>query len=182
MQLPKISTQRVAITGIMLSLALILSLIETALPPIMPVVPYAKIGFSNIVLLVALMLLGYKSCILILIIKCLLVGIFSGNIFSIVYSLPAGIISYSVTALIINIKQISLVAVSTVGSIVHNIVQILVASIVIGHTVWLTLPYLLLLGGAVGVGIGVVTFVVLKYLPHSLILQYSETPKNKNKI
>lgn len=181
MQQHKFSTNRIALTGILLSLALIMSFIEAALPPVMPAVPYAKIGFSNIVLLTVLLLLGYRTCITVLIIKCVFVGIFTGNPFSIVYSLPAGLISYSITALLMNLNKLSITAISTIGSLVHNLVQVIIASFIVGKTIWYILPYLFLLGGLSGIGIGIITFILLKFLPVSLLIKYAEGEKLRKK-
>ena len=43
--------KRVALSGVMLALALIVSLIENMIPPIVPMLPYAKLGLTNVVLL-----------------------------------------------------------------------------------------------------------------------------------
>ena len=54
----QLSTKRVALCGLFLALALIVSLIESFIPPIIPALPYAKIGLGNVVLLACFLLLG----------------------------------------------------------------------------------------------------------------------------
>ena len=54
----KFNAKKVAIAGLFLALALIVSLIESYLPPIIPVLPYAKIGLGNVVLLACFLCLG----------------------------------------------------------------------------------------------------------------------------
>lgn len=165
------NTKRIAAAGVLLALALILSLIESYIPPLIPAAPYAKIGFANVVLISVLLLLGYKYCFVILIIKCVFTGIFSGNMFSVVYSLPAGIIAYTISAVLFYIPRLSVVAVSTISSIIHNLVQVLIASVIISCAVWLTAPYLLLIGAIAGVGVGLISFLLIKSLPSKFIGQ-----------
>ncbi|UKI14191.1 MAG: Gx transporter family protein [Clostridiales bacterium] len=62
----KFRQKRVALAGILLAAALVLSLVESLIPPIIPAAPYAKVGFANIVLIVALLTLGYPYAILIM--------------------------------------------------------------------------------------------------------------------
>ncbi len=166
-----LNTKRIAAAGILLALALILSLVESYIPPLIPAAPYAKIGFANIILISVLLLLGYRYCLLILILKCVFTGVFSGNMFSLAYSLPAGVIAYTVSAIAFRIPRVGVVAVSALSSIVHNFVQVFVAYLIIGKAVWLTAPYLLLIGAIAGVGVGIVAFLLLKALPKKFIAE-----------
>lgn len=161
----KFSTKRLALAGILLSATLVLALIESYIPPLIPVAPYAKIGFANILLIVALLTLGYPYAILIMLLKCVFVAVFSGNWFSLAYSIPAGFIAYTVSALIFLIPKTGIIAVSVISGILHNFVQNAVASIVIGKNMWLLSPYLMLIGAVAGFATGVISFVLLKALP-----------------
>ncbi len=170
MERPKnLSAKYIASLGVLLALTLVFALIENMFPPIIPAMPYARVGFSNIVLLMALMLLGYFPCILILVLKCVFIGIFSGNMFSLVYSVPAGLIAYTLTNVILNYSKFSITAISVISSIAHNMVQLLVATIVIGKSVWLLSPYLLLLGSLSGLGVGIIVFYLLKSIPTAFL-------------
>ncbi len=161
----KISTKWLALAGILLSATLVLSLIESYIPPLIPVAPYAKIGFANILLIVALLMLGYPYAILIMLLKCVFVAVFSGNWFSLAYSIPAGFIAYTVSALIFLIPKTGIIAVSVISGILHNFVQNAVASIVIGKNMWLLSPYLMLIGAVAGFATGVISFFLLRTLP-----------------
>ncbi len=161
----KISTKRLALAGILLSATLVLALIESYIPPLIPVAPYAKIGFANILLIVTLLTLGYPYAILIMLLKCVFVAVFSGNWFSLAYSIPAGFIAYTVSALIFLIPKTGIIAVSVISGILHNFVQNAVASIVIGKNMWLLSPYLMLIGAVAGFATGVISFFLLRTLP-----------------
>ena len=153
------------LAGILLAAALVLSLVESLIPPIIPAAPYAKVGFANIVLIVALLTLGYPYAILIMLLKCVFIAVFSGNMFSLVYSIPAGFVAYTVSALVFRIPKTGIIAVSVISGMIHNFVQNAVASIVIGKNVWLLSPYLMLIGAIAGLATGVIAFVLLRSLP-----------------
>ena len=51
-------SRRLALSGLFLALALIVSLIENLIPPIVPALPYAKLGLGNVVLLACFLLVG----------------------------------------------------------------------------------------------------------------------------
>lgn len=146
----KTPTKRLALAGILLAAALVLSLVESLIPPIIPAAPYAKVGFANIVLIVALLTLGYPYAILIMLLKCVFIAVFSGNMFSLAYSIPAGFVAYTVSALVFRIPKTGIIAVSVISGMIHNFVQNAVASIVIGKNVWLLSPYLMLIGAIAG--------------------------------
>ena len=76
---PKFTTRRVALCGLFLSLALIVSLIASYIPPIIPALPYAKIGLGNVVLLACFLLLGVLEGYIVLVLRCVLSAVFAEN-------------------------------------------------------------------------------------------------------
>ncbi len=142
---------RVAKLGLLLAVTLILALVENMLPPVIPVLPYAKVGFSNLAILAVLLLFGVREGYLILSLKCLLVAVFSGNYVALLWSVPAGFISFSVMVALRYCKIFSITGISAAGGITHNFVQIVVASIVVGKSVFFYLPYMILAGSVAGV-------------------------------
>ena len=110
--------------------ALTIFLVEMMIPPIVPI-PGVKLGLSNIITLVAMMLIGPVDTLLILLARILLGGMFSGQIMSILYSFSGGMLCY-LTMLLLR-KHIALSqiwAMSIVGAIAHNIGQIAMAILV----------------------------------------------------
>lgn len=167
----KLNSKYVSSLGILLALTLVFALIESFFPPIIPAMPYARVGFSNIVLLIALLVFGYFPCLLILLLKCVFIGIFSGNFFSLAYSVPAGVVAYTLTALLLQYSKFGITAVSVLSSIVHNVVQLIVASFIIDKSIWLLSPYLLILASISGLGIGIIVFYLLKAIPQNFLSQ-----------
>ena len=72
-------TKRIALSGLFLALALIVSLIENLIPPVIPALPYAKLGLGNVVLLACFLLVGVGEGCVVLVLKCFFAALFSGN-------------------------------------------------------------------------------------------------------
>ena len=67
----KMSTKKITYLGLFLAVAVIVNLIESLIPSL--VVPGARLGFSNIVIMVILYKYGFKESVIVLILRILLV-------------------------------------------------------------------------------------------------------------
>lgn len=152
----KISAKKIALSGIMLALALIVSLVESYIPPIVPMLPYAKIGLCNVVLLACFLIVGAGEGYIVLLLKCLLTAVYAGSFSTLLWSLPSALVAYTVMLTLHKTKLFSTTGLSVAGGMIHNFVQILVATIVIGTSVFFYLPYMLLAGGIAGLVTGIV--------------------------
>lgn len=158
-------SQRLSMAAMFLCVALIISLFENALPPIMPALPYAKLGIANCVLLVSVAVLGVRWGLLITIMRCFLVAVFSGNFFQLAFSLPAGIISVCIAGILFVIGKNSLTAISVAGAAVHNLVQVCIGCIVVGSaSLFSLLPYMCVFGCIAGIATGLTGYFVIKEL------------------
>lgn len=158
----RLTAKRVALAGIFLALALIVSLVESFIPPIIPVLPYAKIGLGNIVLLACFLMLGAFEGYVVLILRCFLNAVFAGNIASMAWSLPSALVAYTVMILLCKSRLFSVCGVSVVGGILHNLVQILISMILVGSSVVVYLPYMALAGALAGFVTGIVCYFITK--------------------
>lgn len=149
-----LTAKKIVNVGLLLAVALIVSLIENMLPPLVPVMPYAKLGLGNVVLLFCFLLVGWREGMLVLVLRCVLTAVFSGNYVALLWSLPSGIVAYCIMIFMIKSKLFSVPATSAMGGIAHNFTQIIVASVIIGNSVFWYLPYMLLLGGLCGLFTG----------------------------
>ena len=96
-------TQRIARFGLLTALALILGLMDRAIPVsalLGGFVPGIKLGLANAVLLYAVYLMDVKSSILLMLTKVLLSGFIFGSMSAILYSLAGGVLSLAVMLLI----------------------------------------------------------------------------------
>lgn len=154
-------TKKIALSGLFLALALIVSLLESLLPPIVPALPYAKLGLGNVVLLMCFVLVGVREGYCVLLLRCLLAAVFAGNFSSLMWSVPAALAAYTAMYLLYKTRFFSTVALSAVGGMVHNAVQMAVGVGVVGRAVAAYLPYMLVAGGVAGVATGIVCHFVL---------------------
>jgi heptaprenyl diphosphate synthase len=169
-QKPVFNVKKLASTGITLSAALIIGIVESLLPPVIPVLPFLRIGFSNIVLLFALIVFGPREAFLIAALKSVLVPLFVGNPVMIAYSLPSAILSLGVSASLACTKKLGLPLISTISSLVHNLSQLCVAALMTGTAiVFGYAPYLIFTGTLAGLAVGLTTYFVIRALPDNLV-------------
>ena len=155
------TARKAAQTAVLLAVALILGLVENYLPPIFPMLPYARIGLGNAAVLLALIWLGVPYAAIILLLKCVVVGLFSGAPTTILYSLGGGILSFVVMTVLLKVGANGVPAISAAGGILHNVGQILVAIAFTGTAgIAVLLVYLALFGAVAGGVIGVIVYFV----------------------
>ena len=97
------STKRVARFGLLTALALVLGLIDRAVPLtalLGGAVPGIKLGLANTVLLYAVYLMDWPSCVLLMLTKVVLSGLLFGSLTAILYSLSGGVLSLAVMLLV----------------------------------------------------------------------------------
>ena len=162
------STQKIATYGMMVALALIMSYIEAQIPAFVAV-PGMKLGLTNIVVVVALYVLGSKSAMFINIIRIILVSLLFGNTMSFAFSMAGGMLSTILMIVLKKTGKFSTIGVSAAGGITHNIGQILVAILLL-HTraiAWY-LPILWISGIVSGIIIGLIAGLIAGRLPASI--------------
>lgn len=97
------STKRIARFGLLTALSLVLGLIDRAIPLtalLGGAVPGIKLGLANTVLLYAVYLMDWKSCVLLMLTKVVLSGFLFGSLTAILYSLSGGVLSLAVMLLV----------------------------------------------------------------------------------
>ncbi len=163
------STQKIAVTALLIALAMVLSYIESQIQ-FVSIVPGIKLGLTNLVVMVALYRINEKEAIVINLVRIILVGMTFGSMFSMLYSMAGGILSGLVMILMKRWGKVTMTTVSMAGGIAHNVGQILVAMVVLQTQAMLY--YLLVLwvtGIGAGIIIGLVSAQIVKRLPKNLI-------------
>lgn len=160
------NTKRIAILVLFCALALVIGIIESLIPPILPFLPYVRIGLANIIIVFALLTLGAKEAFLISLIKAVFIGIFVGNPIMMLYSLPSSLLSLIVIIVLLKINKNSLCAISAIGAVVHNITQLAVAAFTTGtKLVFSYSPYFILAGAISGYAVGLLVILLADKLP-----------------
>lgn len=160
------NTKRLALSAVLLSLALALSYLERLMPLqlILPL-PGFKLGLANIVTLVALFHMGAKSAFLIVFLRCLLASVFGGGITAFLFSVTGGMLSVCIMAASAKAPVFSVYGVSILGAAAHNTGQILAASVLMNTVrIFGYLPYLLAISVITGLLTATAASGVLKIL------------------
>ena len=159
------SAQRVAVSGLLTSLMLVLGLIERQFP-LTAAIPGIKLGLANSVLLYALYMLGIKQSIVLMLLKALMSWVIYMNMNAMFYSLAGGVLSLLAMILLSRIKGVSIIGVSALGAVFFNVGQILMAVIMLNTPQLMVtyLPILMVSGVVTGVLTGVVAQMVMKHL------------------
>lgn len=162
-------THRIVYLGLMTGLALGLHLFEAMIPlPTDLVVPGFKLGLANIVSLYVIMNFGIKDAITVSILRTVLGSVLSGTFWTITFffSFSGGLVSAIVMGLIYKYgsKYFSILGVSLLGALTHNLAQLLVASFVI-QTLGILgyLPMMLFFALPTGLFVGLVAGQVQKH-------------------
>lgn len=155
-------TKKTAVLGLFIALSLIFSYIESVIP-IPLIVPGAKLGLPNTLILLVLYAYGTRDAVVINVARILLSGFLFGNMFSIVYSLSGAFVSFVVMLLAKKAKFFPMKTVSILGGVFHNVGQILVAAFLVsGISVMTYLPVLLAAGVATGLCNGILAEMIYK--------------------
>jgi len=162
---------RLVILSLFVSMALILSYVESLIPVPLPI-PGAKIGLPTVITLVSLLTLGWPLTLLVVIARVLLAGFMFGGVFSIIYSLAGGLLSLFVMTLILHFSRndFSLIIISIFGAIAHNLGQVIVASIVVQtSSLMLYFLFLMLLAIPTGFFVGITARELMRLLKKTTI-------------
>ena len=128
----KIQIQKLTLLGLLTAAALILSYVETVLPPIFSSVPGIKPGLPNVIVIFVLYRWGIPSAATVSLVRISISALLFGSPISFVYSLSGAFLSISVMAILKKTRLLSAVGVSAAGGIFHNVGQILAAMLLLG--------------------------------------------------
>lgn len=149
-------TRRVTNLALLVSTGLVLSIIESTLPPLLPV-PGAKLGLANIAAVLALYLFGPGMALEVTVLRCLVGGLLRGSVVGLFLSLSAGLASTLVMILLFLLadRLLSVVGVSVAGAVTHNAVQLAAAYLLVQNAaLFYYLPYLILVSVPTGLFVG----------------------------
>lgn len=120
--------------ALLTAMALAISLLEHMIPLPVPI-PGAKLGFSNMIILITLYMYGFKSALIVGVLKSFLLMLITGSVSAFFYSISGAILSS--IAMAISLKYLSKIAsfigISEIGAFFHNLGQILVAMVFMGN-------------------------------------------------
>ena len=154
--------KKIAIRGVLIALAMILSYIESFIP-VSSAIPGIKLGLANIVTIYALERLGAKDALVISLLRIFLSSFLFGNPAMMVYSLSGALLSILVMSLLSRIVKFGIIGISVAGAVSHTIAQCAAAALLLQNTnVMQYVPVLVLSGIAAGIITGIISAAVLK--------------------
>ncbi|MPQ43340.1 Gx transporter family protein [Clostridium tarantellae] len=160
------NTKKYVLISLLISQAIVLSIIERSIPtPFLT--PGAKLGLANIIIIISIYFLNIREAFLVLILRIILVSMFGGSISSLLYSISGGILSFISMALmyILFNKKISIIVLSIMGALMHNIGQLITASIMVNtNLMTYYMPLMFCASIPTGLFVGLASSLLLKHI------------------
>lgn len=157
-------TRTITRFGLLTAVALVLGYFERFIP-IAPGLPGVKLGLANTVLLYALYMIDVRSTFTLMILKVVLSGLLFAGVSGMIFSFSGGLLSLVMMIIVKKASGVSIVGVSVVGAVFHNVGQLMAASLIVQTgALMLYLPVLLISAIITGVLTGVSAKYVLRGL------------------
>lgn len=170
-------TSKMVYMSLLISMALILSLIERMIPTPF-VAPGAKLGLANLIIIISVYTLdNYKDSSLVLFLRIFLAALLGGSVSSLLYSVTGGILSFIITVIVKELggKHVSVIGVSASAAVFHNVGQLLAASLILNNfSIFLYLPILSITGIVTGIFIGLSANYILNHLKTLPYFKYAK--------
>lgn len=159
--------RKAAYLGVLTAIALVLGFIERYIP-LGASIPGIKLGLANVVILFAIYFMGKRYAFAILLAKVFLSGFLFAGVAGLLYSLAGGLLSFLAMAFAFRFKRLSMIGVSVIGAIFHNVGQILTAALVVQNLkIAFYLPVLLVSAIITGILTGIAAKLVAEALKKS---------------
>lgn len=162
--------------SILVSIGLALSVLESAIP--LPIaMPGAKLGLSNMVVLVTIIVFGFKDGLKVAMLKSAVLMLITGSISSFIYSLSGAILSAIMMYLSYRYmsKIFSLIGVSIIGALSHNFAQVSIASLMMNNLrIYTYLPFLMIMSLFTGYFVGLSSRYIVKNLKKNFRALFEE--------
>ncbi|MDO4432324.1 MAG: Gx transporter family protein [Aerococcaceae bacterium] len=147
--------------------AVVISLIERAIPAPFAFAPGAKLGLANLITIIALFTLPFRYSFQVVTLRLIVTTLLGGTLSTFIYSFFGAYLSYFVmlSAKKVGPSKVSVIGISTLGGIFHNIGQLVVAATFAKS--WAVLNYLPILAFS-GILAGFTVGFVGNYLLHKV--------------
>ncbi|QBO35975.1 Gx transporter family protein [Periweissella cryptocerci] len=144
--------------ALLVAQGVIIGLLERMIPFPFAFAPGAKLGLANLITIVAIFTLDFKDAFTLTWMRLIITMLLGGTVSTFMYSLGGAMLSFFGMILIKQLgeKRVSIIGISAAGGVLHNVGQLVIASL-IAHSwsVLLYLPILSWIGLAAGIAIGI---------------------------
>lgn len=159
------NNQRLVYIALLASQAVIIGLVERMIPSPFFFAPGAKLGLANIITCMALYTLPVKDTMKVVVIRLLLQTLLAGTVSTFLYSAMGALLSFIGMLGVKQLPKVSMIGVSATGAVLHNVGQLVVASLVANtFSVMLYLPVLSLIGILTGIATGIAAHYLLHHV------------------
>lgn len=158
-----LTSRMIAVVGMLSALSVAFSFFESLLPAIPFMPPGAKLGLSNIVIMLTGWMLGVSYAALMAVVKALFAfatrGVTAG-----LMSLAGGLLSALATSFLLRQKKpiFGFVGIGMIGGICHNIGQLCVAMVMTSPMIAAYLPVLVIAGAIAGSITGITLYYIVR--------------------
>lgn len=149
--------------GFLTAVAVALQIFESLIP--VPVqIPGGKLGIANIVTLIIVVLYGGREVVAVSLIRSLLGSLMHGGVISGIYSISGALGAALICAILYKyVKQLSLIGIGVLSALTHNLIQVVVAVILMQNIyVFTYYPVLMLISVPSGIVTGLAAGYILK--------------------
>lgn len=174
--------KRLIYISLLAAQGVVITLLERSIPFPFAFAPGAKLGLANMITLLAIFTLPYKDSFKVVWMRLLIATFLGGTLSTFLYSFAGAFLSYGGMLLVrlLGPKRVSMIGISAAGGILHNVGQLIVASLIAGSfSVMLYLPILALTGVFSGIAVGVAANYLLEHVTTMRQFQMEEAGKNK---
>ena len=157
-----VNIKRLVTLALSVCVAMLLSYVEMLIPA--PVaVPGVKLGLANVATVFALYALGPREACAVSLVRVCLSSLLFGNAVGLIYSLSGAVLSLGLMILFSRLRIFSIVGVSVIGGVAHNVGQILSAMALMQTAAIASyLPVLAISGTLSGIVIGAVSGIAVR--------------------
>ena len=157
-------TRDITTIGILTSISVVISIIESYFTFIGSFIPGLKLGLANIVVIFVLYKYNFKTAIGVSLVRVLVVALIrTGFGINFLFSLVGAVFSV-VSMTLVKKTNLSIIGVSIIGSIFHSIGQVSIGIFLLNnYNIIYYLPYLLFFSIPTGVVIGILSKRLLNY-------------------
>lgn len=135
-------TQTRVLITMLAAQAVVISLVERVIPSPFLFAPGAKLGLGNLVTIIAIFTLNFRDSAKVVGLRLLISTLLAGGFSSFLYGFSGTILSYLVmlASKSLGPRRVSLIGISILGGVLHNLGQLLVFSLIAQS--WTALNYL----------------------------------------
>lgn len=165
-------TKKLVFLAILTSLSVVLGVVDSQISVFLAVIPGAKIGLANITIILAILYFRFSDSFTMAFLKSLLIGLILGAVSTFVIGFSGTFLSFLGMFIVIKLSKntFSMVGVSVIGGVLHALGQITAVTFFYSSLATLLfVPQLVFISAVTGVGTGLITNTVIRYIENAQI-------------